>query len=182
MSAPWQKISILAAACLLSTTGLAKKKQKVHEHGAAKLSIAVEGTSALIMLESPSDNVFGFEHAPSNDKEKEVITTAMKVLREKAGDLFVFPAELGCTPQAVEVKAGQEDAMKNAKAEKGGKGETHNDIDAEYKFECKSPLAGTVLKLGILTLFPKIATLAVQVSGVNQSGKVASSHDDTVKL
>jgi hypothetical protein len=187
MNSTLKSMALAAAAALAlalaSTAAMAKKKQQhKHEHGAAKVDVAVDGLVAKITLESPSDGIFGFEHAPRDDKEKAVITNGMKTLRERATELFVFDAAKACVATAVTVKAGQETAMA-APAGKPSGGSEHNDIDADYTFQCKVPLAGSELRLGLLKVYPRIKHVTVQViSGATQAGAAVSAETDVIKL
>jgi len=53
-----------------------------HEHGAAQLNIAIDGDTLVIELESPWDNLVGFEHAPSTDEQQMLVDDAMALLNE----------------------------------------------------------------------------------------------------
>ena len=41
-----------------------------HEHGVSTLKIAIEGQNEQMELESPANDIVGFEHAPENNKQK----------------------------------------------------------------------------------------------------------------
>ena len=44
-----------------------------HVHGVASLQVAVDGNTLTLNLESPLDNVLGFEHAPRSEKQKAAV-------------------------------------------------------------------------------------------------------------
>lgn len=76
-----------------------------HEHGVARMGLAVDGTRITMNLQLPAESVYGFEHAPQSDEERETATAALAALRTGASNLVVFPAEAGCTLEASEVDA-----------------------------------------------------------------------------
>ena len=51
-----------------------------HVHGIANLNVAIFDSSLLVELESPWDNMVGFEHAPNTDEQKAMIDDALKHL------------------------------------------------------------------------------------------------------
>lgn len=76
-----------------------------HEHGIARLGLAVDGTRITMNLQVPAESVYGFEHAPQSDDERQTATAALDALRSGASNLLVFPADAGCTLEASEVEA-----------------------------------------------------------------------------
>jgi hypothetical protein len=170
----------LALAFALAWSGptLAKKGHKAHEHGAAKLDVAVDGTNVSLALEMPGDDAFGFERAPKNDAEKAAIKEALTNLR-KPDTLFRFPPDAGCTSKIASVKAAQEATLNGGKMPAG----EHADVDADYTFACKKAPVGGSLTLGLLKVFPRLKSVRVQVvTGSTQSGQTIHSSDEAIKL
>lgn len=66
-----------------------------HEHGSAHLSIAIGEKNLEMALETPSMNVFGFEHPAASDEDKKTLADA-KTKLEQAGLLFSINKEAGC--------------------------------------------------------------------------------------
>jgi hypothetical protein len=58
-----------------------------HEHGVARLNLAVAGNSLTIELFSPAANIVGFEHHPRTQAQKDQVKEARKTL-EAAQTLF----------------------------------------------------------------------------------------------
>jgi hypothetical protein len=185
-------VAVTGAALTLamSSVAFASKGHKAHEHGTVKLGVAIDNTTVTISGEIPGDDAFGFEHDARNDKEKAKITGALATLRTKAGDLFQFPAEYGCSMTAADVKAPMEASTKpdyqpktETKAAKGAKPkEEHQDVDADYTFTCAKSPNGATLRFGLFEAFPSIKTIEVQVTGATQSKQTAHAADDVIKL
>ena len=97
-----------------------------HEHGAAQLDVVVDGSQLLIDLESPWNNLVGFEHRPSTDEQHEAVDAAMASLEDPQA---LFAIEGGdCQVASVEVDAG---AM-GADGEMHAEGEDHHDEDEAH--------------------------------------------------
>ena len=47
-----------------------KRQLDSHQHGVSTLKIALEGQNMQLELESPANDIVGFEHAPENNKQK----------------------------------------------------------------------------------------------------------------
>ncbi|MFC7422203.1 DUF2796 domain-containing protein [Iodobacter arcticus] len=105
-----------------------------HVHGVAEMDVAIEGKKLVITLESPADNLLGFEHAPKNDAEKAKLKAVSEQL-QNADNLFTIDAAAQCKATTPQIKM----------PDFGKKG--HSDIDAEYHFECAATPSSIALPL-----------------------------------
>lgn len=145
------------AAGLGSTTAFA---QKAHQHGVAKLDVAVEPGRLRIDLTTPLDNLVGFERAPRTDAERQRVDAAVAALRDAAALWRIDPAA-GCTPDAVTLLApvlGLGPAAGEAAAAKGG----HADLEASWIFECKDAARAGFVEQGLFAAFARMSRLEVQ--------------------
>lgn len=137
-----------------------------HEHGAATLSIAIDANQLEIDLESPADNIFGFEYAPSSDEDKQKVKDAVKQLKA-AKTLFTMPESVQCHLDQVDIsspmlehthgnnkesmehhdkknsKEHHEDHAKKESNDHDAKDSdkhhhVHNDVDASWHYSCQS--------------------------------------------
>jgi len=76
-----------------------------HEHGIARLGLAVDGTSLTVDLELPAESAFGFERAPRSAEERATAAEALDRLRTGAARLIAFPDGVTCTLESAEVQA-----------------------------------------------------------------------------
>lgn len=169
--------------------------QKAHAHGSVQLGVAVDGSTAEIELDGPAEAVFGFEHAPRTEQQKQVVTDTLKILREHPAKLFAFATDAGCTVSNVNVESAQEDAMKGQKkAAPAGHGHEHGhdhaapesdehaEVEARWTFTCKAALAGGKLQLALIKTFPRMQRVEVSlVSGSRQTGKTLTK-DEALEL
>ena len=93
---------VIFAAASISTAVVAQTERDLgsHEHGSASMNVALDQNSLLIELESPWDNLVGFEHAPSTDEQHALIDGALDLLNHPK-QLFTFN---GVTCVATEIE------------------------------------------------------------------------------
>lgn len=136
----------------LSATALASDLDGhgAHEHGLAHLTLAMEQQALVIALESPADNLVGFEHAPSKAREKSAVLVALAQLRQTT--MLKLNTEAGCSTGKAEAKDPFTGADSSA----------HRDFDAEYRFQCQLPGKLTQLDASpLFRAFPRLRTLKV---------------------
>lgn len=145
--------------------------EPAHVHGQASLSVAVDGNTLNIALESPLDNVLGFERAPRTEAERQRVRDAVAQLREGAS-MFAFDPAAQCSLQSVELDSealapellGKPAAAKEAHVH-GKDGHQHADMDVDYVFTCRQMSALSGIEVGLFKAFPKMKRLSVQVAG-----------------
>jgi len=86
---------------LTSLNAQTVREHGAHEHGAASLSIALDGSRIYIDLDSPAYNVLGFEHAPSSTAQQDVLDAARLAL--ESGSSFVFDSVAECSLESAEI-------------------------------------------------------------------------------
>ncbi|MDE2982776.1 MAG: DUF2796 domain-containing protein [Gemmatimonadota bacterium] len=76
-----------------------------HEHGIARLGLALDGTSLTVDLELPAESAFGFERAPRSAEELATAAEALDRLRTGGARLIAFPEGVTCALDSAEVQA-----------------------------------------------------------------------------
>ncbi len=76
-----------------------------HEHGIARLGLAVDGARVTVDLQLPAESVFGFEHAPRSAQERATAAEALDRLRSGGARLLAFPEGTSCALDSAEVQA-----------------------------------------------------------------------------
>jgi Protein of unknown function (DUF2796) len=138
----------------LATNATAQEKHQAHRHGAATLQVSVDGRTLHITLEGPADNLLGFEHAPRTEAQKKTVARADEQLKQPLG-LFTTPPGAECRAQPARV---------DMKLPTGGSGETHSEVEAEWRWDCGQPGALTHVDLvGLFKAFPRLRQLTVQI-------------------
>lgn len=140
-----------------------------HEHGAAQLDAALEGSTLEIELRSPAMNLVGFEHAPVSETDRRKISAARTELEQPNG-LFGLPAAAGCTLAKTELESPlfEGDAHEHEHEHDEDHEGQHSEIHARYRFECATPQALQALNLqGLFSTFPGTQKIQAQLIGPN---------------
>lgn len=173
------KVSLIAIGTLLFAAGGAlaaeKRHAHTHVHGAAEMSIVVEGKKITVDFRSPAEGVMGFEHEARSDADIKKRDTTMKIIRERFGEMVLFDKKLGCAYQPGEISlvrtdGGDTKEPKPAKGDSKKSGE-HREVRATHHFICEQDPAGSRVRFAVTKMFSGISELKVQVlSGAKQSG------------
>lgn len=146
-----------------------------HEHGAAELDAALDGSMLEIELRSPAMNLVGFEHAPSSDADKRKIADARERL-EQPDALFGLPAAAGCKLAETELESplfegkahDHGDEHEHEHEHDGDHESQHSEIRAHYHFDCATPQAIQALDLqALFEAFPGTKKIQAQLIGPN---------------
>jgi hypothetical protein len=70
-----------------------------HVHGLARLTVTIDRTTLTITLESPLDNLLGFEHEPRTAEQHAALADMVAAL-ESPARMFTPSAAAGCVPAA----------------------------------------------------------------------------------
>jgi hypothetical protein len=131
-----------------------------HEHGAAKLDIAVEPTQIVVQFASPLDNLVGFERAPRTDSERQRAGEA--VARLKDGErMFQFDAAAGCKLARFSLDSpalGYGNPGPTAQTAAG-----HADLLATWEFQCADATKAAQVEVGLFA-FNQLKRVQVQLA------------------
>ena len=160
---------IILAAALCGSASTVWAAGKLHEHGALKLDVAIDGNKLTIEMEAPLDNLLGFERAPRTDAERRAAADVLARLRspDKGTPLFVPDAAAQCALGKAEVQA----PVLEPGAKPAAKDE-HADLDASYEFTCAKPDALRTLEVGLFDAYKRTQRIDVQVAGPKGQAKV----------
>ena len=144
------------------------RHHKAHQHGHAEMSIAFDGMIGKISLESPADNILGFENKPKNDQQKKQSEENLLKLENSISQMVQMDSSLSCVMQKHEI---------NVNYEEGG----HSDVDASFEVKCQKSPIGTKIKFDFQKHFPRLKNIAVQVL-VDQVSKSIQIKKATAEL
>lgn len=142
---------------------------KAHRHGASELDVAVDGPRLQIRLQSPMEDLVGFERKPRNDRERELIK-AMGEQLANGSRLFGLPTAAGCILKSHDWSAPVLEQKTAAKDD------DHADVKASWTFECASPKALRSVTVNLFDTFARMKTISAQlVAAEAQRGAKLSS-------
>jgi hypothetical protein len=162
---------LLFAGALALAPAWALAHGKAHQHGVAQLAVALDGTTLTIELDTPLDNLVGFERAPRTAAERQRVDTALARLRAAEG-LFRTYVEAGCVLASVNLEspvlglAPTGGGATPAKVEEG-----HADLAGTFAFECREPAELRHIDVGLFTAFPGFKRVDAQVAGPKGQSK-----------
>ncbi|RTL48515.1 MAG: DUF2796 domain-containing protein [Rhodocyclaceae bacterium] len=128
-----------------------------HVHGVANLQVAVDGDTLTLVLESPLDNLLGFEHLPHTEKQKAAVRDMSSRL-QKNDAVFIPTPAAACRLVSVKLESPV------LSPEKKTDGDGHADLDGEFVFHCQHPEVLHGLDLMLFDGFPHLRQVDVQVA------------------
>ena len=150
--------SALPLGLLLAAPLAALAHGSAHEHGVAKLDIAVDAKQIVVQFESPLDNLVGFERAPRTDSERKRADEA--VARLKDGDkLFQFDPAAGCKLMRTNLDSPPLGLGSNSPPAKGD----HADLFGSWEFSCADAAKAAYVDVGLFA-FKSLKRVQVQLA------------------
>lgn len=148
-----------------------------HRHGVATLDIAADPGRLTVALDTPLDNLVGFERAPRTDPERQRADAAVAKLKDGAAMVRIDP-DATCTLASVEIVSA---ALKLGAAVDMPKGE-HADLEATWTFNCTGKPA-TFVDIGLFAAFARLGTLEVQsATGQRQARRILKRPATRIEL
>lgn len=152
--------SILSLSFSLSLLpSMAHAAGHAHVHGLAKLDVAIDAGKLSLGLESPLDNLVGFERAPRTDAERQAVDKAVAALRD-AGSMFRIDPAAQCKSVKVDLASA---ALKLGNPDPAEVAAGHADIDGSFEFDCVDAAKATWIEVGLFR-FERLQKLQVQVA------------------
>ncbi len=162
MTSPTLKLTLLALAV---AAGAASARP--HEHGVARLDVAVEARRVTLLLEVPLDSLLGFEHAPRTEPEKAAAAAAVAKLKA-AAQMFYIDSSAQCQPAKAELRSGAL-GLGGASAEKDG----HDELEVSYEFTCQDGFKAGFVETGLFEAFSRLQRVDVQA--VTRKGQLKAT-------
>jgi hypothetical protein len=172
---------VVAALAFVLTTTPAVQAAGAHQHGVASLELVADGDSFTVTLDSPLDNLLGFERGPRTEAERAQVRAMAQRLHSNAA-LVLPAAAAGCQLQGVDLASDvitpallAAAPAAAAAAAPAPKGEGHADLEASFRFQCAQPQALKSVALGgLFQAFPRLRQLdaALVAPGVQRGAKL----------
>lgn len=138
-----------------------------HEHGHVSFEMAIDGMQAAVELRGPAESFVGFEHKPKTKKEKKLVKSLEKDLKQQALTLLGFDAALECKLSSYGFDMIHESNHKHDHDHDHDHGDKHkgehSEIKISYKFDCKKMVQATKLELGLKKSFNNIKNISVAI-------------------
>lgn len=169
-------------------------QHEAHEHGVARLTLAIDVKQLEIMLESPAANLVGFERSATTAEEVQKLAET-KAKLAKGESLFRINREAQCSLSSSEVESAlfKDDDHKGHDDHEGHghhddhadheESETHNDINASWVFFCADPGVLETVKTGLFASFPGgFEKIMVEWITATKASAMTLDQDDVIIL
>lgn len=157
----WGLATLIAAPLCMATAFAQAQQQHAHVHGQLKLDVAVDGPTVVIAMESPLDNIVGFERAPRTDAERKTVEDAVATLRA-ADKLFLIDPAANCKLGPVDLQSAVLGVGKQAPA--ATPAGAHADLDATFSFNCTNAAAAKFIDVALFTAFKGPRQIDAQIA------------------
>ncbi|GFE50824.1 hypothetical protein So717_25770 [Roseobacter cerasinus] len=177
---------------LLASPALAESTRGLdaHEHGVGALDIAFEDKTVVLEFRAPGADIVGFEHDASTGADRAAINAAVATL-SKPLDLFLFPADAGCsvTKASAELHGDHDDHDHEAHAHEHNhdhghadkhdthaqddhthedhkdhaEAASHSEFHASYSLTCETPEQISSITFAYFDVFENARELEVQM-------------------
>lgn len=141
---------------LVSQKSFARREHHSHEHGSAKISIAVVENKIEFDFDCPAADLVGFEYKPKTEDDKKKSKEAFEKLKDPNSLLDI--AQANCKIKNQKIMGLVFDAIESARPSA-----EHSEVNVEYELECENIESLDGLKTTLFTSFNKIKKIDVQV-------------------
>ena len=154
-------------ALVVPAAALAQYAHGAHEHGAAELTVALDGQALVIELISPLDNLVGFEHAPANDTQRAALVEAGRLLSD-ADAMFALPVAAACRFEHADIESPWPMAAMAPAAGQAGHAHAHptrgdhEEAVVTYRYTCAQPAALQRIDVRAFARFPRLREIRVE--------------------
>ena len=163
-------------------------QQDAHLHGYVEMTVALEGRSLEIHLESPAINIIGFEHKATSKEQVQTIEQARQTL-ESSAQLFSFDGG-DCSikqatadfPELTESNAHHDDDHAHGEEHETAK-ESHSEITAHFEYDCAQYEELNTIAVNLIDHFPTIEKIkAMWVTDVKQGAVELTAKSNLIQL
>jgi Protein of unknown function (DUF2796) len=134
-----------------------------HEHGVARMNLAIDGQQVQVSIQVPLESLLGYEREPRAAAEKALASAMLERLKQ-AQEVILTPAAAQCRPaEAAQIKAPLIEGKDN--------GQQHGDLDGHYKLVCAQPAELRTLEVSLFEVSRRITRVQVQVAGPKGSSQ-----------
>ncbi|WED26986.1 DUF2796 domain-containing protein [Vibrio sp. DW001] len=179
------KLSLLST-LVLATSAQAEEGFRQHEahiHGHVEFNMAQEGSELLVEITAPGSDIVGFEHAPADEQQHQLIEQAEQTLKQ-AESILLISQDANCRVEHINVTNTLESEEQHGEHDEHDEhdeheGDEHNHDDShegseheesghgqftvEYHFECSEISKLHQVKTTWFEHFPKTDKISVNL-------------------
>ncbi|MEM9409141.1 MAG: DUF2796 domain-containing protein [Acidobacteriota bacterium] len=183
-----------SAALALTVLSPAAAQHAAHEHGKADLNVAIETDQELVVeLIVPAESVYGFEHEPKNDAEREQQAAGLRRVEQQISSALAFDGKLGCSFEKISSDSHDHDDHDDHGDHHDDHGDhgdhddhgedhgdhdhaeeehSHSDVEMQWSVNCKRSIAGSKATFSWSELLPGVEEVAVVLLSAERQDEV----------
>ncbi len=128
------------------------KSVKAHAHGVSTWSLAFDGKTGKLMVDTPAESILGFEYEPKKKKDVLKVSANLQKFEQAIPKMIVIPDEYSCVWTKKTLEVIREENNKN-----------HCEVEAEFEINCQKILEGAEIKFYIQKYFPKFHSVNAEI-------------------
>ncbi len=170
------RLPVVLTCCytLLSFCSLAEQPDtRAHEHGVARLELFKLATELQISFYATGSDILGFEHQVQNQTETETVQKTVALLAA-ADQLFqIEGAQCSLKHHQSNLTERQQHQTTEHHHSHDHQNSGHSDIEASYRFSCKTATDPVTVQVHLFSLFPKLQK--INSSWITEQGQAAAT-------
>jgi hypothetical protein len=152
MSKDGMRLVITFLILMLAVSSQAQSRMSSHMHGVAFATLAVDGNNVVLVLESPANNLLGFEHEPSARMQQQLLEKTLSDLANP-DRIIQLPSLAFCHYVDAEI----ESPFSSRTINNG-----HSDFYISYEFKCRQPTQLSSVDFTVFKTYPRLKMIKVQ--------------------
>lgn len=183
------KFSITLSLTLVLSQGVYAHTYEAHTHGEARMAMIYDEGVLLIEIQSPAENILGFEHFPQSKEEQELVNKSLNLLDKPEKIIELTP---GCVLKNKRIvspflkgDAAEGDSDKkhqHADEHKKQDVSSHKEFKLHYEYSCKDTSTLNI-RLRVFEYFNGFKKVHAQWIAFSKQGmKILNKKDQALEL
>lgn len=153
------------------------RQHGAHIHGVVETNIAQDGEHLLFEITAPGSDVVGFEHAPKNKEQEQLLEQAITKLKTPNA-IFALPESANCEISDIHVSHNMKgedhnDHHDSHHEEHQGDHGDHGEFTAQYEYHCETMSELNQIETQWFSVFSHTQKMTIQYLG--NSGQKAAT-------
>lgn len=180
------KTSLLLAVSMAGVSGVAnaqtERELDSHAHGLATMNIAIADSNVFLELETPWDNLVGFEHKPSTEEQHAMVDSALESLRQASSVVVLNGGSCELHEVHIENSMGSDEHEEHEEhddhADHEGE-DTHSSLLVSYEYKCEDISSLSDIEVAAFSTWENFESISVQMIGPGGQSAVDLSPRNT---
>lgn len=177
------KTSLLLAVSMAGVSGVAnaqtERELDSHAHGLATMNVAIADSNVFLELETPWDNLVGFEHKPSTEEQHAMVDSALESLRQASSVVVLNGGSCELHEVHIENSMGSDDHEEHDDHADHEGEDTHSSLLVSYEYTCEDISSLSDIEVAAFSTWENFESISVQMIGPGGQSAVDLSPRNT---